>query len=63
MKTIVTALILFLPCFLVLNESEYFVPNIIGLIYIYALYVASKTRLGKLFLRKLERITNKYIDL
>lgn len=59
MKTIVTALILFLPCFLVLNESHTFMPNIIGLIYIFLLYVASKTRTGKVFLRKLERVTNK----
>ena len=58
MKTILTALILFLPCFLVLNESESFVPNIIGLIYMFLLYMASKTRTGKLFLRKLERVTN-----
>lgn len=57
MKTILTATILFIPCLLVLNESETFVPNIFGLAYMFGLYLASKTGKGKKFLRKLYRET------
>jgi len=40
MKTILLIfayLLLFLPCLLILNESESFVPNLIGLTYMIAL--------------------------
>lgn len=62
MKTILTATILFIPCLLVLNESNTFVPNILGFIYIAVLFAASRTEKGKKFIKKLykenERITN-----
>lgn len=57
MKTILTATTLFIPCLLVLNESDTFWPNIFGLAYIFGLYLASKTGKGKKFLRKLYRET------
>lgn len=63
MKTIIIAIILSLPCLLVLNESNTFVPNIIGIIYIFVLYFASKTKIGNRFCKKLhkenERLINK----
>ena len=63
MKAILIAILLFLPCLLVLNESNTFVPNIIGIIYIIMLYSASKTKIGNRFCKKLhkenERLINK----
>lgn len=62
MKTILTATLLFIPCLLVLNESNTFVPNILGFAYISVLFAASRTEKGKKFIKKLykenERITN-----
>lgn len=53
MKTIFLSTILFLPCLLVLNESETIIPNLIGITYIVALFVLS---------RKSERIKQLFID-
>lgn len=62
MKTILIATILFIPCLLVLNESNTFVPNILGFAYIAVLSAGSRTEKGKKFIKKLykknERITN-----
>lgn len=62
MKTILTATLLAIPCLLVLNESNTFVPNILGFAYIAVLFAASRTEKGKKFIKKLykenERITN-----
>lgn len=43
------------PCLLILNESDTFVPNFIGLAYLILLVLVSKTRLG---IRFLDRIGN-----
>lgn len=63
MKTILIADLLLFPCLLILNESNTFVPNIIGIIYIFVLYSASKTKIGNRFCKKLhkenERLINK----
>lgn len=65
MKTILTATILFLPCLLVLNESNTFIPNIIGFIYIAILFATSRTEKGKKFIKKLymenEKILNSFL--
>lgn len=65
MKTILFATILFLPCLLVLNESETFIPNLIGIGYICTLAKLATTNIGKRFIKKLyrenERITNKFL--
>lgn len=65
MKTILIATILFIPCLLVLNESNTFVPNIIGFIYIAILFAASRTEKGKKFIKKLymenEKILNSFL--
>lgn len=53
MKTLLLSTILFLPCLLVLNESETIMPNLIGIAYIVALFVLS---------RKSERIKQLFID-
>lgn len=65
MKTILTATILFIPCLLVLNESNTFVPNILGFSYIAVLFAASRTEKGKKFIKKLymenEKILNSFL--
>lgn len=53
MKTLLLFTILFLPCLLVLNESETIMPNLIGIAYIVALSVLS---------RKSERIKQLFTD-
>lgn len=59
MKTILTSTILFLPCFLMLNESETIMPNLIGVAYVVSLYLVGQTKPGKLFLKKLYKETCK----
>lgn len=56
--TIITTLLL-IPCLAAFNESNSFVPNIIGLSYMAAIIFGSRTRKGRLFLKKLERETNR----
>lgn len=56
MKTIIIATLLFLPCLLVLNESDTVVPNIIGMMYIVLLSCKARTEKGKEFIRKLEDV-------
>lgn len=56
MKTLLIAILLFLPCLLVLNESDTVVPNIIGMVYIVLLSCKAQTEKGKGFVRKLEKI-------
>lgn len=56
MKTLIIATLLFLPCLLVLNESDTVVPNIIGIVYIVLLCCKAQTEKGKEFIRKIEKI-------
>lgn len=57
MKTILTATLLFVPCLLVLNESENIWINVLGFAYIVGIYALSKNKSGKLFMRKLYKET------
>lgn len=57
MKTIIITTLICLPCLAVFSESNTFILNIFGLAYIFALYFASKTKVGKKFCRKLYRET------
>lgn len=57
MKTIIIATLICLPCLAAFSESETFVPNILGLAYMFLLTVLCKTERGKKFLRKLYRET------
>ena len=50
---IIKATVLILPCILVVNESETFVPNLIGIAYIGCLYLYSRTAAGAKMWRKL----------
>lgn len=65
MKTLTLSAILLLPCLAVLNESETFIPNLIGLGYICTLAKLATTNIGKRFIKKLykenERIINKFL--
>ena len=55
----IIAVILFLPTLLVLNESCTIIPNLIGIVYIGLLAWATKTKIGKMFWARLERIEDK----
>lgn len=57
MKTILTATLLFIPCFAVLNENENIWINVLGFMYIVAIYALCKRKSGKLFMRKLYKET------
>ena len=49
------AIVIFAPCLAVLNESDSFVPNIIGLIYIAFLAMCFRTKYGRRYLTRLYR--------
>ena len=49
------AVVIFAPCLAVLNESDSFVPNIIGLIYIAFLVMCFRTKYGRRYLARLYR--------
>lgn len=57
MKIILTATLLFIPCLLVLNENENIWINILGFVYIVAIFALCKRKSGKLFLIKLYKET------
>ena len=52
---------IFLPCLLILNESDSFTPNIVGLVYILSLYATARTHRGKTFFHRIYReLINKF---
>lgn len=59
MKTILTATLLFIPCLAILNENENILINVLGFAYIVGIYALSKSKSGKLFMRKLYKETIK----
>lgn len=62
MKTIFLSAILFLPCLLVLNESETVIPNIIGLLYIVLTAYNLQTESGEKFAKSLKEEMNCLTD-
>lgn len=44
------------PCLLSLSGGDNIIPNIVGVMYIIALYVASKTKVGKMVVKKWMKI-------
>ena len=50
------AIVVFAPCLAVLNESDSFIPNIIGFIYIGFLIIYFRTKYGRRYLTRLYRI-------
>ena len=50
------AIVIFTPCLAVFNESDSFIPNIIGFIYIAFLAMCSRTKYGRRCLTRLYRI-------
>ena len=44
---IFAATLIFLPCLAILNESDSFIPNIIGFIYIAFLAILFRTKYGR----------------
>lgn len=58
--TIVVATIVALPCIMIFNDNDSFIPNLIGLAYIFGLTAFCKcTRLGKWCAKKFEQATDK----
>ena len=49
------AIVIFAPCLAVLNESDSFVPNIIGFTYIAFLAMCFRTKYGRKYLTRLYR--------
>lgn len=56
------AIVIFAPCLAVLNESDSFVPNIIGFIYIAFLVMCFRTKYGRRYLTRLYRTILKLND-
>lgn len=52
--------IVLVPCVMVFNEGESFIPNIAGLVYMAVLYGISMTRYGKRFIKGLYRELRKW---
>ena len=50
------AAVIFAPCLAVLNESDSFIPNVIGCVYIAFLAMCSRTKYGRRCLTRLYRI-------
>lgn len=59
---IFTATLIFLPCLAILNESDSFIPNIIGFVYIAFLAVWFRTEYGRKQLTRLYRSILKLND-
>nr|DAW10734.1 MAG TPA: hypothetical protein [Caudoviricetes sp.] len=62
MKNLLLSAILFLPCLLVLNESETVIPNIIGLLYIVLTAYNLQTESGEKFAKSLKEEMNCLTD-
>ena len=61
MKYSLLLLIIMLPCLAVLNQSDSFVPNILGIIYSVCLYVFfTETNAGRKFSKHLDDELNKF---
>lgn len=58
----IIAIVAFMPCILVLNESETIIPNIIGFGYIGLLFLVGRTNVGRLFFKRLMSIENKLFN-
>lgn len=63
MKTIIIAILLILPCLPALNESEYFVVNILGLVYMCFIARISLSVRGKRFMNKLGKEIDKFNEI
>lgn len=59
---IMVATLMFLPCLAVFNESDSFVPNLIGFIYIAFLAIWFRTKYGRKQLTRLYRSVLKLND-
>ena len=53
------SIIVFMPTLLVLNESNTFIPNLLSFAYIGLLALVARSNIGKMFLKRLEKIENK----
>lgn len=56
------AIVIFAPCLAVFNESDSFIPNIIGFIYIGFLIMCFRTKYGRRYLTRLYRTILKLND-
>ena len=56
------AIVIFAPCLAVFNESDSFIPNIIGFIYIAFITMCFRTKYGRRYLTRLYRTILKLND-
>ena len=54
----IAAMLIVAPCLLIISEGDTILPNIIGLIYAFAIYKLSHTKIGKTLVRKIMKINN-----
>lgn len=52
-KSVILLTIILLPCLAAFSESEFFLPNILGIAYMFLLAYLSSTKRGKKFCRKM----------
>lgn len=62
MKMMIITTVIFIPCLLLVNESDTILPNILGLCYFGLLFLLRKTALGEKFVSKLEKEVDKIND-
>lgn len=63
MKHYILAMVILIPCVLIFNDNENIYINILGIVYIFLLYILSKTRKGKDFCKKVETENEKLLTL
>lgn len=61
MLYVIASMVVILPCLLIFNESDTFVPNVIGFIWCFILIIISKTKVGNDAIKKIERV-NKQVE-
>lgn len=59
--TIIIGVVVALPCVMIFNDNESFLPNFIGMAYFAGLIAFCKyTKVGKRFAKRLEEINGKF---
>lgn len=57
---ILFAIALIFPCLAIFNESESFIPNITGMVYTAALFIAGRTKTGRKFICRIYKSALKF---
>lgn len=57
---LITCMVVMLPCLLILNESDSFLPNLAGFVYVGILFLVSRTKAAKNVLKHAYKAYNKF---